>query len=148
MKHVHRKRILVALSMSLATIWSTGEAKAQCSVDCPQLTHHWSFPSLNNNANFWLYIGMSCGGSSCVPTTCVCGRARRKSPRALIIAAPRCCARQTFRRCSPARTDCCIEAARASNPNKKKMCISRSDNFSMPMAGRAERCSGRDSSVF
>src|SRR5215475_421059 len=25
-------------------------------------------------------------------------------------------------------------------PNKKKMCVSRSDNFSMPMEGSAERC--------
>src|SRR5207247_1151872 len=33
-------------------------------------------------------------------------------------------------------------------PNKKKMCISRSDNFSMPTVGGAERCSGRVSSDF
>ena len=35
-------------------------------------------------------------------------------------------------------------------PNKKKMCVSRSDNFSMPIVGRAERCccSDRVSSDF
>src|SRR5262249_51396163 len=45
-------------------------------------------------------------------------------------------------------SDCAIWLLPRPEPNKKKMCISRSDNFSMPMAGRAERCSDRVSSDF
>src|SRR5262249_6267553 len=45
-------------------------------------------------------------------------------------------------------SDCAIWVLPSPEPSKKKMCISRSDNFSMPMVG-AERCgSDRDSSDF
>src|SRR4029077_7246388 len=37
-------------------------------------------------------------------------------------------------------SDCAIWVFPRPEPNKKKMCVSRSDNFSIPIVGRAERC--------
>src|SRR5206468_4274580 len=47
-------------------------------------------------------------------------------------------------------SDCAIWVFPRPEPNKKKMCVSRSDNFSMPIVGRVERCccSDRVSSDF
>src|SRR5947199_6685770 len=47
-------------------------------------------------------------------------------------------------------SECAIWLFPSPEPNKKKMCISRSDNFSIPIVGRAERCccSDRVSSDF